>query len=164
MHFAAITVVTVHTFNIDAVALLDQSRTRNPIGNHHRAVVNHMTYCTQYAKCKRVIGEDIDGAVVFDYRIRRGVGIELHTDHTRASSACGTEVDGAIVNQLRVLITFHSHSTGAADVHDAVILGNKVAVGDFHGTGAVVIEVDDPVILVPEEGILIAGIISADYQ
>ncbi|KDZ56144.1 hypothetical protein AB44_5256 [Escherichia coli 3-073-06_S1_C2] len=36
--------------------------------------------------------------------------------------------------------------------------------GDFHGTGAVVIEVDDPVILVPEEGILIAGIISADYQ
>ncbi len=99
-----------------------------------------MTYCTQYAKCKRVIGEDIDGAVVSVTASRRGVGIELRTDHTVSVVACGTEVDGAIVNQLRVLITFHSHSTGAADVHDAVILGNKVAVGDFPVTGAVVIE------------------------
>ena len=38
----------------------------------------------------------------------------------RVGSTCGTEVDGAIVNQLRVY-PFHSHSTGAADVHDAVI-------------------------------------------
>ncbi len=39
---------------------------------------------------------------LFSITVPPGVGIELHTDHTRVSSACGTEVDGAIVNQLRV--------------------------------------------------------------
>lgn len=62
-----------------------------------------------------------------------------------------------------VFIIFYSYSIGVVDVYDVVILGNKVVVGDFYGIGVVVIEVDDFVILVLEEGILIVGIISVDY-
>lgn len=164
MYFVVIIVVIVYIFNIDVVVLFDQFRIRNFIGNYYRVVVNYMIYCIQYVKCKRVIGEDIDGVVVFDYRIRRGVGIELYIDYIRVSSVCGIEVDGVIVNQLRVFIIFYSYSIGVVDVYDVVILGNKVVVGDFYGIGVVVIEVDDFVILVLEEGILIVGIISVDYQ
>ena len=88
----------------------------------------------------------------------------MHTDHARIGSALCTEVDGASVNQLRILITFHSHSTGAADIHRAVILRNEVTVSEFHGAGTVVIEVDDPVIQIPEECALIASVIGAHHQ
>ena len=153
MHFGIVTAVAVHPFHIHAVALLNQPRTSHAVGNHHRTVVNDMTFCAQYAERKRVVSKNIDRAVVLNYRIGGGIGIQLHTSQSGIGGAFGTEIDNTVVNQLCVFIAFHRHGVVAADVHYTIVESNIVVVGEFNRAGVVFIEVNYPAILVPQEGI-----------
>mgnify|MGYP007007070320 CR=1 FL=1 len=58
----------------------------------------------------------------------------------------------------RAFYPFHRNSVITANIHGAVILRNVIAVSEFHCNAAVFIKIDDPIALVPEEGIAAPGI------
>ena len=88
----------------------------------------------------------------------------MHPDHARVGRARRSEVDRAVVNQSCVFIPFHRNSVITANIHGAVILRNVIAVNEFHCNAAVFIKIDDPIALVPEEGIAAPGITGAYGQ
>ena len=97
-------------------------------------------------------------AIVLNDRISCRAAVQLHPDHARVGRARRSEVDRAVVNQSCVFIPFHRNSVITANIHGAVILRNVIAVNEFHCNAAVFIKIDDPIALVPEEGIAAPGI------
>ena len=157
MHFGRIAIITVSPFHVNVVALFDQSGTRHVIGNHHRAVIDHMTR-PRNAEGVRITGIDINGAVVLNDSVSRGVSVQRHCRHAGVGSAFCPEVDGAVVHQLRVVAAVHTVSVVAADIHGAIVFGNVVTVGKADGFAVIHIVVNHPSLLIPEKGITAAGI------